>query len=189
MHADGYRASLPLMGIVNLGVEVLLSGRLDGSLPLMGIVNPHRMRGSDAMPAILITPHGDREPPWAEMLPLRARSSSLPLMGIVNSVLRPGIALSRPSLPLMGIVNAMKFCGLTPAAWHSLPLMGIVNLTGLVVQVYADNSLPLMGIVNDDDALLARAGLGLITPHGDRELESARRRRVSRGAHYPSWGS
>ena len=104
------------------------------------------------------------------------RSTSLPLMGIVNHLRnarhRPGADFS---LPLMGIVNQSRSAiALTSrSSDSSLPLMGIVNSRGMMIPVMSVNrSLPLMGIVNGQ--VLPPGGIAvgtdLITPHGDRKL-------------------
>ena len=137
--------------------------------------------------------------------------NSLPLMGIGNLTAEPAMTHTEPSLPLMGIGNAggpadtAERVGLiTPhgdrehmyvadADAHdavSLPLMGIGNVRIRHGKGGLDmSSLPLMGIGNKAGHELPLRRERLITPHGDREPGTYRRRTSTPRAHYPSWGS
>ncbi len=116
------------------------------SLPLMGIGNAGLTTRNPSGHPGLITPHGDREPitsrartagstshypSWgsgtgkAEAAALTLQNNSLPLMGIGNMVVPPGV-VSRycSSLPLMGIGNpySVSFTPSTPRKRLKIPL-------------------------------------------------------------------
>ena len=79
--------SLPLMGIWNLDESARLDLALRNSLPLMGIWNPRKEAVAAWRDWMLITPHGDLEPPECTLRVI-GRLGSLPLMGIWNVVRR-----------------------------------------------------------------------------------------------------
>ena len=193
------RSSLPLMGIGNCCSSRRArrcSGSMAAHYPSWGSETGRGARLSDPR-GRLITPHGDRKPS-ARGCGACSADSSLPLMGIGN---REGIRLRlgaggglitphgdrkpvppprdrRSCLsthyPSWGSETGSAICGARPSApWSSLPLMGIGNFG------------PLLAAGQPPD----RAQL--ITPHGDRKLESRIERYGTGGeqAHYPSWGS
>ena len=74
------------------------------------------------------------------------------------------------SLPLMGIENSLYRLTHTRQAIYSLPLMGIENRRfPAVADECAGDSLPLMGIENDGNRSGDNDRGLLITPHGDRK--------------------
>ena len=201
------------MGIENTAARQPGTCCMAASLPLMGIENLGQRRDQRHVGEVLITPHGDRKLEIPEFLSDTTRYS-LPLMGIENPLAgRVTPARSMLSLPLMGIENGVTVGKATTDNWGSLPLMGIENVgTTNHVSRVAYRSLPLMGIENPVPTANAEsagssslplmgienAGVlvpvlrklaDLITPHGDRKHRNTPAMRAERKTHYPSWGS
>ncbi len=156
------------MGIGNS--SAIRSAYLAGmySLPLMGIGNSISHVVS-ALPAHLITPHGDRE------RSPNTSPSPAPRLITPHGDREPTDAISsipraRSHYPSWGSGTLLLHVLVISPEIHSLPLMGIGNPPTNWFDSIINGSLPLMGIGNPEFELGAKGYTNLITPHGDREL-------------------
>ena len=135
------------------------------SLPLMGIGNGARpdRRKRDSL---LITPHGDREPPRRRVTPW-ARIRSLPLMGIGNLDTGRVVALSALLITPHGDRELLRHNRRSISRAAHYPSWGSGTREILCWLI---------------------AAVRLITPHGDRELDESRRRGVVAGSSLPLMG-
>ena len=204
-------SSLPLMGIGNYGStsptapckHSLITPHGDRerklatspcslfgvSLPLMGIGNLAGVRAR--CPQVeLITPHGDREQEDGQG-PHEAGGRSLPLMGIGNPAPFGVVLGDFNSLPLMGIGNVPEgrrqrryrqphYPSWGSGTWTSSPRTRLRRRAA---------HYPSWGSGTCDAPEFEALADGLITPHGDRELEAFGPRDAATRSHYPSWGS
>ena len=161
---DLTQCSLPLMGIWNLGRHLQREhSRL--------LITPHgdlellRVARRDLDFIILITPHGDLEPEIAAALG-RSPQTSLPLMGIWNSLVTRTASDLRFSLPLMGIWNPSEG--------------GVAADAAILITPHGDLELPSKySPAHGIEAHYPSWGFGTCALRMSRTVSSA---------HYPSWG-
>ena len=163
--------------------------------PLSHLITPHGDRehgvygGRNVACVRLITPHGDRELA-SGITKLSVFPSSLPLMGIGNTVAGSSPCPSRPAhYPSWGSgTRAERAVGVE--LHHLITPHGDREPSGSgATSTSQATHYPSWGSGTRYPAGAVLREHTLITPHGDREPRCPPRSPGRRGAHYPSWGS